>query len=169
MPIFARLSSRRRSRAFAPSLILLALLTACGGSDGPTTPPAAVDLTGDWAWSISGATGGNAVCSVNNVTLTFTQTTSGLSGGFTAGGNGNVTCVIGGSQNQTTNFAGSTLLTGLSRNGGSITFSFSATSGPWVSSGNITGNNRMSGTATIRLSASGTVVVFTGPWVATRL
>lgn len=169
MPTPLRASAHVRAGAMGSVLLCAVLLIACGGGDGPSNPPAAVNLTGQWSWSLTGATGGNGVCNVNNVTMSLSQSGSELTGTFAAGGNGNVTCVVGGSQNQTSAFAGGRSLTAVSRTGTSVTFTFGTTAGPWVSSGVINGANSMSGTATVRLLFSGNVVVFTGPWVANRL
>jgi hypothetical protein len=161
----SRLTTGRSSFA----VLMFAALTSCGGGDnGPTIPPATVDLSGTWAWSMTGATNPNGVCNVSNVSVILLELGSGRTGTWEGGNNGNVKCVMGGSQNTTSNFGGSAALTALTRTGASVSFTFTTTAGQWVSTGTITGQNSMSGTATIRLMFNGTPFVFTGPWVATR-
>lgn len=160
------LRSSRPSRRLTASLIA-AGLAACGdgGLTGPFVPP---ELAGQWAWRVTGATGSGVSCDVTGVTLTFTGPNTALTGSFVAAGGQNVACIVAG-QNTFTSFTGTTVLTALSLTGAAITFSFTATSGLWVSTGNVTGADTMGGTATIRLTASGTTYELTGPWTATRL
>lgn len=153
------------------ALALLTVSAGCGGSDSPTESdsPPQHGLSGDWEWSIADAKGANAVCSVDNVKLNFSEAGGVLTGSVTAGGGNNINCVIGGSQHTSNSFAGTTDLLELSRTSNSIAFTFDASAGPWVSTGTITGPNTMAGTATIRLLfTGGTVATFTGPWKATR-
>lgn len=158
-----RLSSRPRLRMAA---ILISAL-GCGGDD-PTGPFVPTELAGQWSWTVSNATGSGVSCNVTGVTLTFTGPNTAITGSFVGAGGQNVSCVAGG-QNSTSNFTGTAALTDLSLTGSAITFTFVSTSGPWVSTGNVTGPDTMTGSATIRLTSGGVVYPLTGTWTATRL
>lgn len=133
---------------------------------GPAPP-----LAGQWQWSISNATSTDVpgmVCGITAVMLTFTGANSALSGTAVASGTQNMTCVIQG-VSQSVPFNTNSSLQNITLTGTTIGFTFSSASGPWTSTGTITGPNTMGGNATIHLNFAGTGVPFTGQWVATRI
>jgi len=159
----APVSWSMRSRLAA---ILIAAV-GCGGDDstGPFVP---TELAGQWSWTVSNATGSGRSCNVSGVTLTFTGSNGALSGSFAGSGGQNVSCTVGG-QNTLSNFGGGAALSTLTLTGSAISFRFTTTAGDWVSTGNVTGPDTMTGSATIRLPSGGVVNALTGTWTATRL
>jgi len=156
-----------RGRATAAVLLSALVLAGCGDDD-PTGPSADFDLVGGaWQWRVTNATSGSSSCSVTGVTLTFARQAGVLTGRRVATGGGNITCTINGS-NTTANYTTNDDLDNLTFSGTTISYSFATTTGAWQMSGTITGDNRMGGTATIRLGSSAGTLVLTGPWTATR-
>jgi hypothetical protein len=156
--------------SYRPSLRLVAILVAalgCGGDD-PTGPFVPTGLAGQWSWTVSNASGSGRSCNVSGVTLTFTGSNGALGGSFAGSGGQNVSCTVGG-QNTLSNFGGGAALAALSLTGSAITFTFTTTAGDWISTGNVTGPNTMTGSASIRLPSGGVVNTLTGTWTATRL
>lgn len=156
-----------RGRHAAAVLVFALMLAGCG-DDGPTGPSEDFDLVGgQWQWRVTNAKSGSNTCTVTGVTLTFTRNNGTLSGHRVATGGGNMTCTINGS-NSIANYNTNDALDNLTFSGTSIGFSFATTSGLWEMSGNITGDDTMGGTATIRVSTSVGLFTLTGPWTATR-
>jgi hypothetical protein len=147
-------------------ILAATMLGACGG-DNPTGPFVPPELAGQWQWTVTNATGSGRTCTVTGVTVTFTGTNSALTGSFAAAGGQNVSCVVGG-QTTLSNFSGGAALSGVTLTGAAIGFTFGSTSGPWVSTGTVTGPDGMGGSATIRLSSGGVPFPLTGTWTATR-
>jgi len=161
----------------AGGLVVCLALAACGSD---AAAPTETDLVGQWDYVISGATGVGVtgVCSIADITLTFTQNGDVLAGTATAAGPDNVVCVSASTTTRTVE--GTATLRNVVVNGASIEFEFGELSSPAVSStvpiistGSVTGGgNTMSGTVTFAMrfaSAGGAVTrAFTGDWTATR-
>lgn len=157
------------ARSAVVLLLATVVLSACGKDNkGPTGPSENFDIVGPWQWSVINASGGGVTCSVNSVTLTFTREEGDLVGKRFASGGGNMPCVLFG-ESKSVSFTTNTAIQSLSHSGTSIGFQFATTTGTWTMSGSVTGDNRMEGTATIPvLLTTGSTVMITGPWVATR-
>lgn len=165
-----RLFETRRLLACARTstlALIIALVTAACGDDGPTGPSDDFDIVGQWSWRVTNAQADDASCSVTGVTITFQRSNGTLTGHRVATGGGNVTCTVNGS-NSTSNYTTNDDLDGLSLNGTAIAFSFATTGGTWEMSGAIQDDDTMGGTATIRLATNIGTLVLTGPWTATR-
>jgi hypothetical protein len=158
-----------RFTGVARALTLIAGLAACGDDDDPTGPSANFDLVGQWDWRLTNASGQNATCSVTGVTLTFTRTNGVLTGRRASAGGGNIACSFNGTPSAPASITGDLPIQSLALTGTAISFQFANVSpGPWEISGTVTGDNTMSGTATIRMATSVGVLTLTGPWVSTR-
>jgi hypothetical protein len=149
------------------ALLAMVLIVAACGDDGPTGPSADFDIVGEWAWRVDDATGTNATCSVDAVTLTFTRSNGVLSAHRLATADDNITCTANGS-NSTSTYTTDAAITDLSLDDTEISYSFPTSTGLWEMSGDIETDNSMGGTATIRLGSSVGTFVLTGPWRATR-
>ncbi len=153
--------------------VCLVALVACGGDDGPAGPAGPVgpsanfSLQGAWALSITDAKVGTTTCSVSGDVVTFTDANGTLSGSVTAAPGGEIRCVING-QTQTASHGGSGALASVSRTGATVSFSYNTTSGLNTMTGTIQDDNQMGGTASLRLSFSGTPTTLVGLWSATR-
>lgn len=162
-----------RSRCFlaggrlAITFLTLSIGMSACGDDGPSGPSDNFDIAGQWSWRVTDATADDASCSITGVTITFAQDNGTLTGHRVATGGGNVTCTIHGSTD-TANYTTSEALDNLSLTGTTITFVFVTNNGPWEMTGNITDDNTMGGTATIRMGTSIGPLMLTGPWTATR-
>lgn len=156
---------RIRSAALA---VCALFLVSCGGDDGPTGPSATFSPAGAWQLSVKDATDGTRTCSVTGLTVTFTESGGTLGGTIAGSGANNLSCVING-QTQTSDLGGNASLTSASRNGNNISFGFSVQAGPYSLSGTVQTDNRMTGTASITVSISGTPRLLSGgAWTATR-
>jgi hypothetical protein len=165
-PFIGKRSPWARARAGTLALII-ALVTAACGDDGPTGPSDDFDIVGQWSWRVTNAQADNASCSVTGVTITFQRNDGTLTGHRVATGGGNVTCTVNGSDT-TSNYTTNDDLDNLSLNGTDIAFSFATTGGTWEMSGAIENDDTMGGTATIRLATTTGALALTGPWTATR-
>lgn len=144
----------RGSSSLARALLLIAALSVCG-DDEPSGPSANFDLVGQWDWRVTNATSQGASCSVTAVTLTFTRDNGVLSGRRASSGN-NIQCSVNGTPSAPASLTGDMPIQSLALNGTTISFDFANLSaGAWEMDGTVTGDNTMSGTATIRPGPSG--------------
>lgn len=156
----------RLRHAMAGTALALAV-TSCG-DDGPSGPSASFDIVGQWDWRVTNAEGSGVTCSVNNVTLTFARNDGVLTGSrFSSGGN-NLVCTTGGATTHG-NFTTNTSVQNLIHSGTTISYEFATSSGLWEMDGSIEDDDRMGGTATIRVNGpQGGTIALTGPWTGTR-
>ena len=156
-----------RARAYGAIVALIFGLTLSACDDGPSGPSEDFDIVGQWSWRVTNATASNASCSVTNVTLTFSRNDGILTGHRVATGGGNVTCTVDGTPT-TSNYTSNDEIDNLTLVDTEINFTFATSSGTWQMSGDITTDDTMGGTATIRLESTAGTLVLTGPWTATR-
>jgi hypothetical protein len=140
-------------RRLAAASLGLALLAACGGSDGPTAPRTP-DISGTWRVSFSNLTGSGITCGSSAIDYVISQSGSTFTG--TSSSTYTLTCTDGiNTLSQT--FTGATISNG-HINGSAIDFDLATSAAHQT--GTLSGNS-MSGSATwsIDLGNSGTVVL----------
>ncbi|HKP30177.1 MAG TPA: hypothetical protein VJU15_12275 [Gemmatimonadales bacterium] len=142
------------------SLLLLAVLVACGG-DSSTEPDGPLSIGGTWNFSdqITASSVGVSCSSAGTGTLTQSGST------FTGSVNVTVGICSDGLGNQVDN-TGLSQVTGGQVNGNQVSFQM-----PFCQfTGTISGSpaNQMGGTETCTIAVSGQQVTFTGSWQASR-
>jgi hypothetical protein len=138
------------------------LVIGCG--DDPAAP-APDPLTGSWAYQVA-AEGGGYACSVTSIALTFQRSGTIHSGTISATGTDNLVCTSQ-SGTQSSAFNGTAPLADVTLEGNNVAFVIGSLAGDWTHSGSVNGNT-MSGSGTILLNISGSVVTLTGDWSAQR-
>jgi hypothetical protein len=149
------------SRHPRPTLILLALATACGGDGtGPSGPPS---VAGNWQYSLNVSNAPLATSCSSSGMLTVTQSGSQFSGNAS----GLTSCSGPGGQftEQTAGPIG-----GGQISGSNVSFQFPLFEAGCTATGTFTGTppNAMSGQASCTVAVSGQTVTLTGTWQASR-
>ena len=154
-----------RTRLAALRFVALAAAPfAIGCGDDPAAP-ATDPLIGSWAYQVAAA-GGGYTCDVTSISLTFQRSGSIHSGTIAATGTDNLVCTSQ-SGTQSSAFNGTAPLGDVTLEGNNVAFVIGSLAGDWTHSGSVNGAT-MSGSGTILLNISGSVVTLTGDWSAQR-
>lgn len=143
---------------FSLAICLAAMLTACGGTTGPTVPT----LNGAWTLNLTNLSGAGISCNATGMTMTLNQSATSFSGSFNGGV---LTCVDGG-QGFSDQIGNGTVLDGVV-SGNLVAFDLG--SPDLALNGTISGTS-MSGGCTWRidLGVPYGVIVLSGSWGAAR-